>query len=465
LSAAKAILGHSPRNRPMMGFAALNHSRRCSADRAGGGNFMRNTLGRRGRTFWTAALSALLVVTARLSAPALAQTPSACATRGAWIDVNTGQSIDRGDLFRDIVAKSSVVLLGESHTDADHHRWQLHTIAALHGRGGNIVIGFEAFPRRLQAVLDDWVNGKLTEDAFLKAAEWRQVWGYDAALYMPIFEFARLNRVPMIALNVERKLVSQVGEKGWEAVPVADREGLSDPAPASPAYQRELARVYLFKKTLPPGTDPLSVPAESTPKEPDEAAFAEALNEPEFKRFVAAQQTWDRGMAEALARAKRKFADATVIGILGGGHVEGGYGVPHQLKDLGITELKAFMPQSVDEACKVIGTAGYADAIFTLPPEDDTPPPVRPRLGVLLTDGDGAPRVSRVVNDSVADTAGVKAGDQIVTAAGLAIRTPDELVDVVGRQAPGTWLPLSIKRDGQEMDFVAKFPPRPRPQP
>jgi uncharacterized iron-regulated protein len=398
------------------------------------------------------------------SASAHAQTPSACAARGGWVDVKTGQSIDRGDLFRDLVARSSVVLLGESHTDADHHRWQLYTVAALYGRGGNVVIGFEAFPRRLQAVLDDWVDGRLTEDAFLKAAEWRQVWGYDAALYMPLFQFARLNRIPMVAMNVERKLVSQVGQQGWEAIPAADREGLSDPAPASVGYQRDLARVYLLKKSLPQGADPLSVPPGFTPKEPDEAALTEAMAEPDFKRFVAAQQTWDRGMAEALAGAKRKYAGAVVVGILGGGHVEGGYGVPHQLKDLGV-DATALMPVSTDTACKVIGDGAFADAIFTLPHEDDTPPPDRPRLGVLLTDGDGAPRVSRVVNNSVAETAGLKAGDQVVQAAGLAVRTPDELVEVIARQAPGTWLPLSVKRDGQEIDVVAKFPSRPRAQP
>src|SRR5262249_20175264 len=146
-----------------------------------------------------------------------AQKESACDTRGRWIDLKTGRSIDKGELFRDLVAKAPVVLLGELHTDADHHYWQLHTLAALNGRGGNIVIGFEAFPRRLQSVLDDWVEGKLTEQAFLKASEWRQVWGYDAALYMPLFQFARLNRIPMIALNVERSLVARVAKEGWEA--------------------------------------------------------------------------------------------------------------------------------------------------------------------------------------------------------------------------------------------------------
>src|SRR6202521_512588 len=313
----------------------------------------------------TVVSSASLVAAAIGLSGAHANAETACATPGGWLDVKSGRSIDRGELFRDLAAKTTVVLLGESHTDVDDHRWQLQTLAALHGRGGNIVVGFEAFPRRLQSVLGDWVEGKLSDEAFLKASEWRQVWGYDAALYMPLFQFARLNHIPMIALNLERKLVSQVGQQGWEGVPASEREGLSDPAPASPAYQRELARVYLMKKSLPPGTDPLSASAGPSPPEPDEAALAEAVKEPEFKRFVEAQLTWDRAMAEALADAKRKFANATVVGILGSGHVEGGHGVPHQLKDLGIADPTTLIAVSADEACALVGTS-YADAIFTL---------------------------------------------------------------------------------------------------
>src|ERR1700730_17932792 len=46
-----------------------------------------------------------------------AEAASACDTHGGWIDLKTGASIDRGELFRDLVAKTAVVLLGESHTD------------------------------------------------------------------------------------------------------------------------------------------------------------------------------------------------------------------------------------------------------------------------------------------------------------------------------------------------------------
>ena len=39
----------------------------------------------------------------------------------------------------------AIVVLGESHTDADHHRWQLQTLAGLYGHNGRMAIGFEAF--------------------------------------------------------------------------------------------------------------------------------------------------------------------------------------------------------------------------------------------------------------------------------------------------------------------------------
>ena len=34
-----------------------------------------------------------------------------------------------------------------------------------------------------------------------------------------------------------------------------------------------------------------------------------------------------------------------------------------------------------------------------------------------------------------------------------------ELIAIVQRQAPGTWLPMEIERDGGRLEFIAKFPP------
>ena len=66
-----------------------------------------------------------------------------------------------------------------------------------------MVIGFEMFPRRVQPALDRWVAGELTEAEFLQQAEWGKVWSMPAELYLPLFHFARMNRIPMLALNID----------------------------------------------------------------------------------------------------------------------------------------------------------------------------------------------------------------------------------------------------------------------
>src|SRR5665811_1945932 len=76
---------------------------------------------------------------------------------GAW--AYPGSNEKRDDVIV-ALAKRGVVLLGETHDQAAHHRWQLHTIAALFSHRPDMAIGFEMFPRRVQPVLDRWSNGE-----------------------------------------------------------------------------------------------------------------------------------------------------------------------------------------------------------------------------------------------------------------------------------------------------------------
>ena len=128
----------------------------------------------------------------------------------------TGLFLEGATTLPEIVARAagqSVVLLGETHVNREHHRWQLQMLAALHAVRPDMVIGFEMFPRRVQKVLDQWVAGELSESAFLRAAEWDMVWRTDASLYLPLFHFARMNRIPMQALNIDTRLRKQVSKR------------------------------------------------------------------------------------------------------------------------------------------------------------------------------------------------------------------------------------------------------------
>lgn len=329
------------------------------------------------------------------------------------------------DALLDEIAKRDVVLLGELHEDADHHRWQLDTLAALHSRRPDMVIGFEMFPRRVQPVLDRWVAGDLTPEQLLAQTRWDEVWNVPAELYLPLFEFARLHRVPMVALNVERKLIQTVAAKGWDAVPVAEREGVSRPAAAPQAYVEELQRVYRDH-------------GERTP----------------FKSFVEAQQTWDRAMAEGLAREPRS---RLAVGVMGAGHVRYGYGVPLQLRDLGVRRIATLLPVGPNE-CRSLA-AGVADAVFVLPPGAEAKPP--PRLGVQLAQDGESVRLAEVLAGSLAERSGLKKGDIVAVAAGKPLRRVADLVALVRAQPAGTWLPLELERGGARHEVVVKFPPAP----
>ncbi|CAG0956278.1 hypothetical protein RHDC1_00474 [Rhodocyclaceae bacterium] len=338
----------------------------------------------------------------------------------------------------DDMAQRDVVLLGETHDEMDHHRWQLQTLAALHARRPDMVIGFEMFPRRVQPVLDRWVAGELTVAEFLDQAEWERNWNMPAELYLPLFQFARINRIPMLALNIERKLSRAISEKGWDAVAEAEREGVGRPAAPVEAYREQLFAVFREHPTLRGKGD--------KPKQ----------NSSAFRFFVESQTVWDRAMAEALAR--RALAGRPLVaGVMGSGHLRFGHGVPHQLRDLGIRNIGILLPLSPGGDCREI-RAGLADAVFMLPAQAQARPEP-PRLGVQLEAHEGGVRIVAVTAGSLAEKSGLKGGDRIVEMAGRPVQTTLAAISLVRLQPAGTWLPLRVRRGAEMLDLVVKFPP------
>lgn len=373
------------------------------------------------------------------------QTP--CFAPASWValDSSTPREQSVTELIAD-VARRDVVLLGERHDVADDHQWQLHTLAALQATRPNMVIGFESFPRRVQAVLDRWVAGELTEKQFLEQAEWTRVWSFPAELYLPLFRFARMHRIPMVALNVERELTQAIAKEGWKGVPGAKKEGVSRPAPPAQAYKEALFEIYKDHR-----------------KETGAAAGKgeSGIEDPEFLRFVESQTTWDRAMAEALAKHVRPGGQTLVVGIMGKGHVEHGYGVAHQLRDLGITSIAALLAIDASADCEDV-VPGLADAVFILPKvaQAKRAEPPRPRLGVRLQQVKDGLLLVEVTPGSLAETTGLRQGDLIVSFAGGQDAKIEAFIPAVRAQPAGTWLPMEVRRDGKTIEFVVKFPAR-----
>ncbi|TDN97839.1 MULTISPECIES: ChaN family lipoprotein [Halomonas] len=356
----------------------------------------------------------------------LAAQAEGCPMPGQW-QLAGGETRTTAGMMTEL-AGAQVVLLGEQHDRLDHHRWQLHTLAALHAHHPSLVIGLEMLPREAQPALDAWVAGELDEAAFLEQSGWRQAWGFDPALYLPILHFARMQRIPLLALNVSPELRGRLASEGWQAVPAQQRFGITPPAPALPDYRASLEAIY--------------------------AEHADRDDDPEnLERFISAQLVWDRAMATALVDAT---APGTLVaGLMGQGHL--GNGVPYQLKDLGVDDHRSLLPWTPGPDCQPPATR--ADALFVLGDESAFQLPEPPRLGVLIGEHADGVLVQGIAPGSVAEAAGLAAEDVIITAAGQPMAKPADLTEVIGRQAPGTLLPLEILRHGERQELLARFPP------
>jgi uncharacterized iron-regulated protein len=264
---------------------------------------------------------------------ACATPPPFCPLPGQWVAPSSLRSLQDPVLEG---ATKPVVLLGEQHDSEADHRWQLATITRLYATNPGMVLGFEMFPRAAQPVLDKWVAGRLSEADFLTQSDWARVWGFPPRLYMPIFRFARDHHIPMRALNVSHHLVHLVAQNGWQAVPAAEREGVGAAAPPSEAYRASL------QDAMSGHGGPAMTPAR-------------------LQHFIEAQSVWDRAMAEAIAAERAREPGRLVVALMGAGHVENRFGVPHQLDSLGYADVTVLVP--AHHVCTPFGH-GYADAVY-----------------------------------------------------------------------------------------------------
>lgn len=369
-----------------------------------------------------------------MSSPQPAAAAALLHPRATWFDPAARRLVQAGPLL-DRLATKRAVLLGETHDVAEIHRWQLAVTAALHARQPNLAVGFEMFPRSAQPVLDRWVAGELGTEDFLAEVGWFEVWGFDPELYLPLFHWCRQNRVRMLALNCYRALVSRVRQVGWDAIPEAERDGLTPSAPALAAHKQWLADLMSGMRGTPVAIDA------------------------RFEGFIAAQQTWDRAFACNIAAALRgPEAPALVVGIIGRGHLEFGYGTPYQLDDLGIAESAVLLTATdQDEPAKALA-AGIGEAVFKLDrPEAAAGRP--PKLGLKL---DGDLKVIELVEEGAAAVAGVQVGDRLLSLAGRPLAGMADYIAVTRRLVAGVLLPATLRRGVEEQALTIEvLPPAP----
>lgn len=289
-----------------------------------------------GRTRGTAAIMLLaafaLASVAGCAVPKTTDMPPGVTTGRSDVIVSgtTGTPVGWDEMVADLAA-ARVVYVGERHPSAADHRAQLRVIRALHARDRDLAVGIEMVDRSYQPVLNQWSAGELDEAEFLRRTHWYANWRFDYALYRPILDYVKANRLRLVALN----LPSDIPRK----IRVGGTDHLSD-------YERTF---------LPGRVDTANAAHRAFLQE----VFRQHDLRSDFEDFYLAQCVWEDVMAESVAR---ELGSGRMVVLAGNGHIQFKYGIPARAFDRNGAPFRTvvLVPPGEEPA------AGIADYVWTV---------------------------------------------------------------------------------------------------
>ncbi|MBP7415777.1 MAG: ChaN family lipoprotein [Pyrinomonadaceae bacterium] len=202
------------------------------------------------------------------------------------------------------------VFLGEQHDDAVAHALQAEIFkqaVAQYLATRKVALSLEMFERDVQIVVNEYLNGQISEAQFLASS---RPWGNYKTDYRPLVELAKEKRLPVIAANAPRRYVNMVSRGGRETL-----NGLTKDARKwlAPLPYGEPSDVYAKKFKALMGPSP-------------EAQMG-------IDKILASQSLWDATMANSVANYLKKNKHSLVVHLVGAFHTESRLGtVEHLLK-------------------------------------------------------------------------------------------------------------------------------------
>lgn len=148
-----------------------------------------------------------------------------------------GEQTDFGSMATE-VAKSQVILFGELHDNPIAHWLQLELTKDLFQKfGPALTLGAEMFETDNQLLLDEYLNGQISQRNFEAEA---RLWNNYKTDYKPLVEFANENKLVFLATNIPRRYASMVAKGGFEALDNISPDAKEFIAPLPPPYDAEL---------------------------------------------------------------------------------------------------------------------------------------------------------------------------------------------------------------------------------
>ena len=337
--------------------------------------------------------------------------------------------------FDDIVEEikdSKIVYVGEMHTDLGSHVLQLQVIQALFEEDPNLAIGMEMFPRSSQKSLDHYINGTIkTEKEFIKKSNYFGVWGFDYRYYRDIIGYAHRNGIPIVGLNIDKTIVSQVFKEG--NIDGLDEEQTEAIPPErkldAPGYRQRLSSAFSSHKQS-------------------------GVNPEKIGGFIQAQSIWDETMAESIVDYLNLNPERKMVVIAGNGHVYKDSAIPSRVS------RRLDVPQSVLSSINYETTGlvpGYK--IDYLVYTQSVNLEAAPKVGVVLESENIADdpdntrlRIIQISPHGKALESGLKEKDILLTLDNQEIREISDIKIILLDKRPGDQVTIKVLREHMLFD-------------
>lgn len=224
------------------------------------------------------------------------------------------------------MAGADVLFFGEEHNDSAAHYLENKIFGALHAAYGNqIVLSLEMFESDNQTALNDYLQGFIDEARLTRDA---RLWS-NYKDYRPMIEYAKQNKIPVIAANPPRRYVTLVSRRGMSSLDSLSKEAKKflPPLPYDTLTGRYREKFFEVMKGSPGGENP---------------------------RVYHSQSLWDAGMAYSIYKYLKENKRKKVFHCVGGFHTEEKLGTAAQL-------------QMRNKKLKILNIACFSDASFNNP--------------------------------------------------------------------------------------------------
>jgi uncharacterized iron-regulated protein len=355
-------------------------------------------------------------------------------------DTKTGDTITTAELAARL-ASTRLLLIGEEHTSTQCHQVQYRVLEALVNSGRHVLIGLEMYPYTEQRFLDQWYDGRMTEDEFVRTSHWYDNWGYNWAYYRDIFLLARDRKVRMFAVNTPREVVAAVRKKGLANLTPEEAAHIPKGIEVNNADH-----MTFFKTTFEGNEGPV---------------HGMGMSDDMWMNMLSAQVTWDATMGFNSVEALKAQNDpkAIMVVLVGSGHVAYGLGIERQARTWFDGQIATLIPVSVGTPAHGVlksTQASYANFIWGVPEEFDS---AYPSMGTstAVGTGDAQRRVIIVQEGSPGAQAGVKVGDVMQSLDGVPLTDKETFSRLMAAKRWGDSATLVVTRGSETLTLKVVF--------